>query len=408
MKTTTRIACTLAAFALIGPAAFAQGTPAQATPPQAAAPKAAPAQTTEQREADAAKKALATQAAAIDQAQQRARQAQKQAAQDMEQVQDALREAAREMALYSKGTAALDQARYEKALEAFAEAAALKGAKADGALYWKAFAEYKQAALQAALQSLQEMQKEFPGSRWLEQARALEFEVKGASGKPVLPAATPDEELKLLALGGLLQTDSEQALPMLEKMINGPQPPRLKKRALFVLSQSKSPRAREILKSVARGSSDPDLQLDALQYLQMFGGAEDRKLLSDIYAVSKDTDVKARILEAYMVGGEQDRLLQLARTEADPRLRLQAIRMLGVMNAPKSGETLTGLYWIEGQSKEVRWEIVDALFIQANARALVELARKETDPVTRKRIVERLSHMKSKEATDYMLELINK
>ena len=165
-------------------------------------------------------------------------------------------------------------------------------------------------------------------------------------GKPVLPAATPDEELKLLALNSLLNTDAEQALPMLEKMINGQQSPRLKQRALFVVSQSKSPRAKDILSSVAKGSSDPDLQLQALKYLQMLGTPEDKKVLSDVYTVSKDRDVKLRVIEA--------------------------------------------------------------LYSQGDARTLVDMARKETDPEMRKRIVERLSRMKAKEATDYMLEIINK
>jgi tetratricopeptide (TPR) repeat protein len=355
MKTTIRIAFALAAFAAIGSPAAAQGTPTQTTQ-----------QTAEQREkarieAEAAKKTSAAQQATIDQArndieraQSKAEQARKQAQQEankevaaeVAKVQDALRHAQRQLELYATGTAALDRERYEKALRAFAEAAALKGEKVDGALYWKAFSEYKVQALQAALESLKQIQERHPDSRWLEQALALEFEVKEKMGKPVAPSATPDEELKLLALDSLLHTDAEQALPMLEKMINGQQSVHLKRRALFVLSQSKSPRAKEILASVAKNSSDPDLQLEALRYIRMLGGPEDRKLLSDIYAGSKDADVKGRV--------------------------------------------------------------VDALFIQGDAKALVDMARKETDPAMRKRIVERLSRMKSKEATDYMLEIINK
>jgi hypothetical protein len=357
MKNTIRIACTLAASAMIGSAAFAQGTSASTTTSTTTAAQATEQREKTQLEAEAAKKRAAAQQAAVEQArkdmeraQRHVEQAQKQAQQEVTKevakVQEALKQAQRELELYAKGTNALDQARYEKALQAFAEAAALKGEKADSALYWKAFSEYKVQALQAALESLKEMQARHPDSRWLEQALALEFEVKGTMGTPVSPAATPDEELKLLALDSLLHTDSEQALPMLEKMINGPQPIHLKRRALFVVSQSKSPRAKEVLTSVAKGSSGPDLQLEALQYLQMFGGLEDKKLLSDIYVASKDRDVKGRV--------------------------------------------------------------VDALFIQGDARALVELARKETDPEMRKRIVERLSRMKAKEATDYMLEIINK
>jgi len=364
MTTTTRIACTLAAAAAFGSAAFAQATSTSTTAAAATSTQTAtqtPTQTAEQKEkarldTEAAKKAAAERANVeqarkdMAQAQQHMEQAKKQAQQNMAKevakVQEALKEAQRELELYTKGTAALDTARYEKALQAFAEAAALKGEKADSALYWKAFSEYKVQALQAALESLKEMQKTFPDSRWLEQAFALELEVKARMGKPVAPAATPDEELKLLALNGLLNTDAEQALPMLEKMINGQQSPRIKQRALFVVSQSKSPRAKEILSSVAKSSSDADLQLQALRYLQMFGGPEDKKVLSEVYAASKDRDVKIRV--------------------------------------------------------------VDSLFEQGDARTLVDMARKESDPQMRKRIVERLSHMKAKEATDYMLELINK
>ncbi len=356
MKHINRIAFTLAAFALAIPAASAQGTTTQATTSTVTSAQTSE-QTAEQREkarleAEAAKKKAAAEQARrdVERAQRDMERVQNEAQHEVQKefakAQEALKEAQREMELYAKGTAALDTARYEKALEAFAEAAALKGLKADSALYWKAFSEYKAQALQAALESLKDMQKSFPDSRWLEQAMALELEVKGAMGKPVSPAATPDEELKLLALNSLLNSDAEQALPMLEKMINSQQSVRLKKRALFVVSQSKSPKARGILASVAKGSSDPELQLEALVYLQMFGGAEEKKLLSDVYGSSKDRDVKVRV--------------------------------------------------------------IDALSAQGDAATLVDMARKETDPAMRKRIVERLSRMKSKEATDYMLEIINK
>ena len=364
MKTTFRTACTLVVFGLVAPTAFAQGTSTQTTTATTTSTQTTT-QSAEQREkarleAEAAKRAAAEQANVdqarkdIEQAQKQLEQTQKQmqhraqqeVAKEVAKVEEELKRVQREMELYAKGTAALDTSRYEKALEAFAEAAALKGLKEDSSLYWKAFSEYKVQAMQDALESLKEMQARHPDSRWLEQALALEYEVKASMGKPVLPAATPDEELKLLALNSLMNTDSEQALPMLEKMISGQQSPRLKQRALFVVSQSKSPRAKEILASVAKSSTDPDLQLQALKYLQMFGAPEDKKVLSDVYAVSKDRDVKIRV--------------------------------------------------------------IDALFEQGDAKTLVEMARKETDPGMRKRIVERLSRMKAKEATDYMLELINK
>lgn len=46
--------------------------------------------------------------------------------------------------------------------------------------------------------------------------------------------------------------------------------------------------------------------------------------------------------------------------------------------------------------------------MQGNARALIDLARKETDLSMKKEIVGKLSLMGSKEATEYMMELLNK
>ena len=56
----------------------------------------------------------------------------------------------------------------------------------------------------------------------------------------------------------------------------------------------------------------------------------------------------------------------------------------------------------------VRRAILDALYSQKNGKALVEIAKAEKDPGLRRNVVERLSHMKSKEAQDYLVELLNK
>jgi hypothetical protein len=51
---------------------------------------------------------------------------------------------------------------------------------------------------------------------------------------------------------------------------------------------------------------------------------------------------------------------------------------------------------------------LDALFISGNAHELITLARAEKDPAMKQAIVSRLSQMRSKEATEYMVEIINK
>ena len=69
----------------------------------------------------------------------------------------------------------------------------------------------------------------------------------------VNPDSEPDEDLKLMALNGLMNSDPERAIPMLEKFLQGNQSPKLKERALFVLAQNDSAKGRQILSQIARG-----------------------------------------------------------------------------------------------------------------------------------------------------------
>ena len=88
------------------------------------------------------------------------------------------------------------------------------------------------------------MQKSYPSSRWLDDAKALQVEVHQQRGTPVSPESATDEDLKLLALNSLMNTDPERSIPMLEKLLKSSNSPKLKERALFVLAQNRSQIAR--------------------------------------------------------------------------------------------------------------------------------------------------------------------
>ena len=77
------------------------------------------------------------------------------------------------------------------------------------------------------------------------------------------------------------------------------------------------------------------------------------------------------------------------------------------MGASRTGEALIGLYQKE-KDPALKRTIIQALFVQGNAEALVAMARKETDVEAKKAIVQQLSLMKSKVATDYLLEILGK
>lgn len=306
--------------------------------------------------------------------------------------------------LYASGQRELDRSQWNAALTDFSEVAGRGGARADGALYWKAYALNKLNRRDEALAAIAELRKSHPGSKWLDDAGALEIEVKQASGQNVSPEGQPDEELKLMALNALVNSDPDRALPLLEGLLKGSQTPRVKERALFVLAQSSAPRAQQLLEQMARGNGNPDLQLKAIQYLGTVGRKQGNgQLLSSVYAASNDESTRRAVLHALLVSGDTDRLLQAVKAEKSPELRAEGVRLLG--GKAESTDALASLYPTE-QDQQVKRAILDSLFAQRNAKALVDLARKERDPETKREMVRRLSTMKSKEATDYMLELL--
>ena len=459
MKTRTLVA-TFAIAALAAPAARAQESRGTEHPAAAGLEASMAAASMKANLAWVLELSQSAQQSAAEQ-QARSREIQERAAEQQERAK-ALQE--RVLALYNEGKLALDNSQWDRARELFARVLAEKGERADAAQYWIAYAQYKMGLATAALDSLRNLETVFPDSRYLKDAKALELQLQGAS--PATVEATSDEELKLLALNSLISTNSDQALEILQKILSGNQSPQVKKRALFILSQSRSPKAREILAATAKGASNPDLQMEALEYLGVFGGAENFKLLDEVYAAASDRDIKRKILEAYMIGnrkdsllkaakgepdaelrkravtmlgaahataelwdlyqreqevdvrratleglfiaGDVDRLIEVARTEKDSALRKKAIQFMGMRRDAKANALLTEIYWQQGQTSDVKKSVIDGLFIQNNAKALIDIAKKETDASLKREAVSRLSLMKSKEATDFLLELINK
>ncbi len=190
------------------------------------------------------------------QEQKEAAQEKKEAEQDrLEQMQD----------LYDQGRDALDEAHYREAEQTFGELAKMNGPQTDAALYWKAYSQNREGKKEAALASIADLKKRFPQSRWKKDAEALEIEVRSSTGSKTNPDAESDDDLKLLALQGLMNNNPEKALPILEGVLNGTASPRVKSKALFVLAQSGSPEAREQMAKIARGQSNPDLQRKAVR-----------------------------------------------------------------------------------------------------------------------------------------------
>src|SRR5690242_11020174 len=367
--------------------------------------------------------------------------------------------------LYDDGREALEEDRYEKAEAKFDQLAKMSGPQTDAALYWKAYAENRLGKREAALTTLADIKKRFPQSRWQKDASVLELEVKQSSGQSPKPEDQSNEEMKMLALQGIMNSNPEKGITILETILNGTGTPKLKSKALFMAAQSGSPQGREVLAKVARGQSNPELQREAIKYLGLFGGAQSRQVMAEVYASNPDPSVKRAIIRAYMLGGDKERLfaaaksekdeslrreairqlglvhgvgeleqlyqmetstdlrreilqafflagesgklVQAAQSEKDPQLRRVAIRNLGLIHSDESSKALQTIYGRE-TDRSLKEEVLNAYFLQGNAAALVAIARNEKDPELKKTAVSKLSLMHSKEATDYLMELLQK
>jgi HEAT repeat protein len=309
---------------------------------------------------------------------------------------------------YESGKQALDNHNYDKAVEIFDKVIDAKNpsSRADGAYYWKAYALNKLGKRDEALAALAQLSKQFPQSGWVNDAKALEAEVQQAKGQPVSPENQADEDLRLYAINALMNSDADRAVPLLEGLLNNPKmSPKLKERALFVLAQSRTDKAHEIVGRYAKGASNPDLQLTAVQYLGTFRSTESRQLLADVYKSSNDLNVKRSVLRSFEMSRDFEHLTGIAKSEQNVELRGEAIRQLGNLHDDQSVPSLVAIYGSESD-KNIKREILNSLANQGAVKQLIECARKESDPELKRDAVRRLSQMKSKEALDYLAELL--
>jgi HEAT repeat protein len=287
-----------------------------------------------------------------------------------------------------------------------------------------------------------------------------------SSGNAGASGSTSDDEMKMMAIDGLRGADASVAVPQLEKVLAGNSSENLKRHALSILAHEDTAQAREVVARFAKSQTNPSLQAEAIRQLGVSGNSDAMKTLSDIYASSSDTSIKKSILRAFMTGGDKQRLLAAAQSEKDPNVRIEAIRLLGAMGSrdalmqlyksessddgkiqilrglmtsesrdaisqiamtetsievrkaairdmgsmgrgTQSGPELVSLY---GKEKDptVRKEILRALAMQDDAKDLIDVARKESDSDLKVYAVRQLSQMRSKEAQDYMMEILSK
>jgi len=366
---------------------------------------------------------------------------------------------------YDSGLNLLGAGQYEQAIVRFDRVIAQKSTRADGAMYHKAYAQFKLGRNADSQETIALLRKEFPQSRYLNDAKVLEADARRL--KPEEIKGNDEDDLKLLAISAMQYTEPERAIPALEGVLTATNSLKVKKRAIFQLAQINNPRAHAILLNYAKGAGNPDLQLEAIRYMAVNHDKQTTASeLQQIYQSTQDTNVKLAIISAFRssgntpelvsiaqssgtpiairqsavsgvanVGGPQDlwslyqketdkdlrlqmvsafgsmgaldQLSQILKTEKDPEVRRRAVRSLGNMRTEQTGKILVDMYGSE-QDVDTRKAVISALGNQNNAEALIAIARKEPNLPLKTEIVRRLSEMapRSKAAADYLTEII--
>jgi HEAT repeat protein len=309
---------------------------------------------------------------------------------------------------YDQATAALDRANYDDAIALFRQVIDAKGARADAATYWIAYAQQRKGNGTAAMETIGVLRRDFPESAWLDDADTRP-PVTGGAGTNTrggAPRADEDEDMRLYALNALMNVEPERALPLLERMVRSDESLELRERALFILMQGGADAALDLVAEVARDDTDPEMRITALRNLGMFGGDRASSLMNEIYAETTDVEVKEAIISGFMMSGDTARLYELARTEPGEELRMAALRHLAMAGGV---DEIWALYEAE-TSIEVREAILQTIFMTGDQARVLQVALTETEPRLRRAAIRSLGMMGDDDGggadiTDELLQL---
>jgi len=325
----------------------------------------------------------------------------------------------------------------------------------DEVMFWLAHSLYHQGDSAAALETIDGLRREFPGSRWTFPATSLRIEIAfrlrqddmnwyfvsppeppeppeppsppappAPPVKPVLPeqAAPPippaqpappappvppappappappglsETDLRIQALGTLIHTDADRVIPILEDIVLKVHDVDEARRALFVLAQSGRPEARSMVVRVAREGSEP-IRLAAVPMLARFGGDEADKDLLVVYH-DGTPPVKRQVVRTLGSSGGARALVQIVRSESDSDLRNSAIVMLG--RAGGRAE-LQSIY--PTATADMKEALVTALFNASADEALIQIARTDRSESVRKLAIDRLRLLDTDKARAFL------
>ncbi len=303
----------------------------------------------------------------------------------------------------------LNQGDYRRAAEMFAQVYRQypRSNYAAQALYYQAFALYRNGGdrdLRAAEDALRELQSRYADEEVAQRdAEELLARVQGAlarggdsrAAEDVYRAAQEpcagEDEIRIIALNALLQMNSEQALPILERVLADRSDDacsvEMRRKAVFLLSQHIDDENIDILLDVVQNDPDAEVRHQAVFWLSQVPGERTVDALENILQTSDDPELQNKAIFS-LSQVHSDRAGQILRDYAmregaDPELRAQAIFWIGQSHGAENAEFLREIY-ASTDEYEIKEKIIFSLAQlgdEESASWLLDVAANSDEPM---------------------------
>jgi HEAT repeat protein len=287
---------------------------------------------------------------------------------------------------YREARRQLNRARYQRASRLLMEIQGdyPRSVYADDALYWAAFARYQLADrdddrgdFEQALEILDELRDAYSSSDVMADANELTARIRARlaelgdarSAARVRESADqdPDDEIRLYALDALLHMNSDDAVPILQRLLienRESNSPDMRAKAVFILSQNSSDETTDILLQVARNDPDREVRLQAVFWLSQVDDQRAVDALVEVLASSDDEELQEKAIFALSQHESENAALALRDYATDPskpnEVRENAIFWLGQQGSGSNFEFLTELY-TELESSQLKEKVIFAV-----------------------------------------------
>jgi HEAT repeat protein len=282
------------------------------------------------------------------------------------------------MQIFREGRDQIEAQNWQRAAEKFNEF--IKGypkdKDLDAALYWYGYALQKQGRNDAAAEPLLRLINRYPNSNWRTDAQAL-LVTLGRKADVDQALARDNCEIKILALQSLFQADEERAIAVVTEALRAnPNPCQgFQAAAVSLLGAHGGARAVPILLDVARSNPDPKLRLTAIKRLGEQNSDQITDELIKLYDADRTKEVRVQIMRALIESRSprgSAKVLEIARSGDDVALRQAALRYLGDLKDAASLDELIRIYDAD-KTREIRFMVLRALAEREDEKARAKI-----------------------------------